>query len=320
MLKVAYVYDLNNKYSYATRSVATGFKNAFKARGDQFMAFDSSRLDKQFIPLEKARLLRFNPDIIFAPVSKIAYLPLNLLKKTALVFWGEFYSPCFYEAQIDNVSKETKDLLNKYSTRNNILVWSQHDKVINDQYFGGYEKELGVKFIQLLHCADKTQYTEPILEPEFDFLWIGNISHRIETYNSFIAPLKGVYSNYLEYNEHNMITPESIEAKRLYQRSHIAPNIHTPAQIKERILVNERVFSSTMLGGFQICDNPLASQYFNEDELVIATTKDEFIDKMSYYRTHLQERFEMIKKMQENILSNHTYFNRIDSILKALKL
>jgi len=103
--------------------------------------------------------------------------------------------------------------------------------------------------------------------------------HRLTTYKSFIVPLKKEFGNYLEYTEHNMINPERIETRRLYSRSFITPNVHTEVQITNKILLNERVFTSTMLDGFQICDNLLARKYFNENELVIATKSRDFIEK-----------------------------------------
>ncbi|NRF38634.1 glycosyltransferase [Pedobacter foliorum] len=318
MKKVAYIYQTNNKWSYAAKTVANGFKNAFIDRGDTFRFFDISKLENSFWPAEKLKLLAFSPDIIFTSVDNIPYLPLNRLKSTALVLWGSFYSPCDYEPQIDTILKKTKQTLNKYSSKHNILIWSQHDELINERFFSGYQKELGLKFIQVLHCADKTKYTKPLIAPEFDFLWVGNVGHRITTYKSFIEPLKREFSNYLEYTEHNMINPETIETKQLYSRSFITPNVHTEAQIKNKILLNERVFTSTMLGGFQICDNLLARKYFNEHELVIATKSSDFIEKTNHYISHPNERIEMIEKMQLSILKNHTYFNRIDDILAAL--
>lgn len=318
MKRIAYIYQTDNKWGYAAKTVANGFKNAFIERGDSFKFFDIAKLENSFWPAEKIKLIAFSPDIIFTSVDNIPYLPLNTLKSTALVLWGSFYSPCNYEPQIDTILEKTKSVLNKYSSRHNILIWSQHDELINEQFFSGYQKELGLKVIQLLHCADKTRFTEPLLNPEFDFLWIGNVSHRLSTYNSVILPLKKEFKNHLEYTEHNMINPETVETKKLYSRSYITPNVHTAAQIKYNILLNERVFTSTMLGGFQICDNLLARKYFNEDELVIATNSNDFIEKTHHYISHPQERLHMIKKMQANLLKNHTYFNRINDVLAAL--
>lgn len=318
-MKIAYVYQMDNRWGYAAKTVASGFKNAFVERGDTFEFFDIHKLTHSFWPLEKLKLVNYAPDIIFASVENVPFLPLNLIKGTSLVLWGSFYSPCDYEAQIHGISEQTKKALNKHSAKHNILVWSQHDQLINEKFFSGYQKELGLKFIQLLHCADKTKYTQPVLSPEFDFLWVGNVSHRLTTYKSFIEPLKKELTNFLEYTEDNKIDPEIIETKQFYSRSFITPNVHTEAQIKYKILLNERVFSSTILGGFQICDNPLARNFFNENELVIATEPNDFIEKAHYYITHPDDRIKLIKEMQSNILKNHTYFNRVEAILKALE-
>jgi len=212
MKKIAYIYQTNNKWSYAAKTVANGFRNAFIDRGDSFSFFDIIKLQNSFWPAEKLKLISFSPDIIFTSVDNIPYLPLNRLKSTALVLWGSFYSPCDYEPQIDTILKKTKQVLSKYSSKHNILIWSQHDELINERFFSGYQKELGLKVIQLLHCADKTKYTEPLLAPEYDFLWVGNIGHRLTTYKSFIEPLKKEFDNYLEYTEHNMINPETMKA------------------------------------------------------------------------------------------------------------
>lgn len=318
-MKIAYIYQMDNRWGYAAKTVANGFKNAFVQRGDTFEFFDIHKLTHSFWPLEKLKLINYAPDIIFASVENIPFLPLNLLKSTALVLWGSFYSPCDYEAQIHGISEQTKKVLNKHSSKHNILVWSQHDELINERFFSGYKNDLGLKFIQLLHCADQTKYIEPVLSPEFDFLWVGNISHRLTSYKSFIEPLKKEFRNFLEYTENNKLDPEIIETKQLYSRSFITPNVHTEAQIQHKILLNERVFSSTILGGFQICDNPLARKIFNEKELVIATEPSDFIEKAHYYIKHPDERITMIKKMQANILRNHTYFNRVEDIIVALK-
>lgn len=319
MKKIAYIYETENSWSYAAKTIANGFKNAFIDRGDSFRFFDINKLENSFWPAEKIKLRSFSPDILFTSVDNIAHLPLDKLKPTSLVLWGSFYSPCNYEEQIHTIKEQTKKILNRYSSRHNILIWSQHDEQINEQFFGGYQNDLGIKLIQLLHCADKTKLTEPLLTPEFDFLWIGNTSHRLSTYKSFIEPLKKEFRNYLEYTQHNMINPETVERKKLYARSYIVPNVHTSAQIEHNILLNERVFTATMLGGFQICDNNMARKYFNEDELVIATNSNDFQEKIRHYISHPEERLIMIKKMQDKLLKSHTYFNRIDTIMEALK-
>ncbi len=317
--KVAYVYNITRKKSFAGRTIALGFRNAFEIQGNEFSFFDLEKLKYPWFNSEKSRIVSYSPSLIFTSVENLKYLPLDELPNVKLVLWGQFYSTCTFEKQLVTISDETKKLLVKNRDKHSILIWSQHSTEINERFFSGYQYELGLKFEQILHCADSKNFKEPILEPEFDFLWIGNVGHRRKTYDDFIVPLKKQYSNFLEFTERNMIEPSEVENKNLYSRSFIAPNIHTPAQIKHNILINERVFTSTLMGGFQICDNELASQYFNKDELVIVKNKSEFRDVIEYYHKHPTERVEMIKKMQNKIIEQHTYSNRISQILNRLK-
>jgi hypothetical protein len=318
MNKIAYIYQTDNNLDYTAKMAANGFKNAFIDRGDSFRFFDINKIGIPFWPAEKIKLINFNPDIILTDIENIRHLPLNILQPAALVLWGAFYSACDYDDRIHIVTEKVKKILNKYSSKHNILILSPYNEQINERFFSGYETELKLKVIQLLHCTNKTQFAAPILKPEFDFLWLGDTTRRITTYKSFIGPLKKEFNNYLEYTQHNMISPEIVEAEKLYSRAFITPNLHTDAQIKHNMLLNERVFTASALGGFQICNNPLARKYFKEDELVIATESSDFIEKTHYYISHPNERLEMIKKMQANILKNHTYFNRIETLLASL--
>lgn len=314
-MKIAYIYDRNHRHSYAGETVAQGFKNAFVERKDAFKFFDVEKLKKRLNPVERLNIIRFAPEMIFTSVENIHFLPLKFLHSTKLVLWAPFYEPCDYEPQIHALSEDTKRTLHRNSFKHDILVWSQHDDEINDRFFSGYRSELGLKFVQLLHAADHKQFATPLLAPELDFVWIGNIGHRFNRYNRFINPLKGYFPNYLDYNENKRISPSKLEAEKLYRQSFIVPNIHTDAQVAQQILLNERVFSATMAGGFQLCDNPLARKYFAEDELPIVNTAEEIIYYYHHFRKHPEERLNRIKKMQQKILENHTYKHRVETVL-----
>lgn len=314
-MKIAYVYDRMHRHSYAGETVAQGFESAFSERNDDFRFFDMEKLKRRSGLIERLKIIRFAPEMIFTSAENIHFLPLKFLKSTKLVLWAPFYKPCDFEPQIHALSEDSKSALHQNSFKHDILMWSQHDEEINDSFFMGYQNELGLKFVQLLHAADHRQYAAPLLNPDLDFVWIGNIGHRINRYNHFITPLKEHFDNYLDFNEENTISPQKLEVENLYRKSFFAPNIHTDAQDNKKILLNERVFASTMAGGFQLCDNPLARQYFPEDELPIVSTAGEIIDYYNHFQKHPEERISRIKKMQQNILDKHTYRHRVETIL-----
>lgn len=313
-MRVAYIYHHAEKSSYAGKTIALGFKHAFDDLGETFRFFEIEKFKKKHRFPACFNLLSFSPDIIFTSVENIGYLPLAWMKTTKIVLWGQFYTPCDYEPQIHMISEETKSILNKYRDKHDMLVWSQHEDEINEQFFLGYEQELGLKFMKLIHAADKRFYIPPKLHHSYDFIWTGNMAHRQHLYDSLMTPLKKSYPNFLEFNEHAPISPQEIFERQLYSKSFFAPNIHTEAQVKHRILVNERVFTSSIQGAFQICDNGVAKRYFNEDELLIAENTDGFREVVNHFRNHPEERLEMINKAIKKILNEHTYHHRINEI------
>jgi spore maturation protein CgeB len=271
-----------------------------------------------FLKNELNNLITYSPDIIFTSTNYLQYIPFNKLKKCKVVLWGEFYKNCNYENQISTISDKNKMIINKFSDKNQFLIWSQHSDEINYDFFHGYKTELGVDVIQILHCADKDDYIEPIKVCEFDFLWIGQSKHREKLYNEIVKPIKKTKNTLLEYNELNPIRPEDIIKNKIYRNSIISLNVHTEAQLKYNILLNERIFSSSLQGGFQICDNILARKYFKENELIISTKFSEIIEYLNFFRKEEDLRIQMINNMQKNILENHTYDNRIKKILHYL--
>jgi hypothetical protein len=317
--KIAYVYNQGfRKKNHAAISVAQGFENAFKNMDFEYQTFDITKLKLSFITGAKKDILAFAPDIIFTSVENVHYLPLDKLNSCNLVLWGQFYEPCDFEKQIVAISQDTKNKLVRYRDKHRILVWSQHSDIINERFFKGYQYELGLEFVQLLHCADKSQFAEPVTAPDFDFIWIGNTRHRKEVYNKIILPLKKSSSGFLEFTEHNPVSPDQIFAKRYYSNAQIAINVHTKAQLEHGILLNERVFSSSIQGGFQICDNSMARQYFTENELVIANDHSDYNDLLIFYKKNPEARVEMIKRMQRKIQNFHLYEHRINQVIDIL--
>ena len=314
--RIAYIYNKHFKRSQAAETIAQGFGSAFKRLGDNFCVFDITALRFDFFSGERKKLIDFKPDLIFTSVENINILPLHQIQSCKLVLWGQFFKACNFEDQIVTINKKTKQCLNKYRDRHQILIWSQHSDKINDEYFAGYRDELGLNFMQLLHCTDKGLFVEPQFQTDNDFIWIGNIGHRKDMYMNVLHPLKKESNSFIEITEKNPMSPNVVFQKKMYSRATLAINVHTKAQIDHGILLNERVFSSSWQGGFQVCDNILARQYFTDDELVIVQKPTDFKEVLYHYKKRPEERITMIKRMQAKILNKHLYEHRIQSIEK----
>lgn len=109
------------------------------------------------------------------------------------------------------------------------------------------------------------------------------------------------------------------EENQAYASAKIALNFHEqlPGGV---FLLNGRTFKIPACGGFEICDYvPLARQYFNEDELVMAESDDDFFRKVDYYMTHDKERRAIRENGTRRALRDHTYHNRARMILEWYK-
>ena len=116
----------------------------------------------------------------------------------------------------------------------------------------------------------------------------------------------------------------------LYKEAAICPNVHLNIQkgelinVPESILkkpgyaVNERLFWICGAGGFQLCDeNPLIRQFYEEDEVPMATA-EEFKEKFEYYLAHPEERDRMSKKAHDRTMREHLYEHRVKEIMLPL--
>lgn len=115
-----------------------------------------------------------------------------------------------------------------------------------------------------------------------------------------------------------------------YRNASICPNIHLNIQkgqlinVPESILekpgyaVNERLFWIPGSGGFQIADeNPLVREFYDEDEVPMATAED-FKEVFNYYLNHPEKREAMAKKAHDRTMREHLYSHRITKILLPL--
>lgn len=123
---------------------------------------------------------------------------------------------------------------------------------------------------------------------------------------------------------------ESTVVGDIYKGYAISPNVHLNIQkgqlinVPESILekpgyaVNERLFWIPGSGGFQIADeNPLVREFYDEDEVPMATAED-FKEVFNYYLNHPEKREAMAKKAHDRTMREHLYSHRITKILLPL--
>lgn len=122
------------------------------------------------------------------------------------------------------------------------------------------------------------------------------------------SPLHACYRGYLPLHE-------EIKA---FQIGHIFVNIHSVGHVTGP---NMRFFNVPGMGGFQITDGPLFSRYLQPDaESVFFITEDDFLEKVTFYRSHYKEADEIRFEGQKRIQKNWSYDQWVEKVFAQLQL
>jgi len=117
-----------------------------------------------------------------------------------------------------------------------------------------------------------------------------------------------------------------------HYRGNICPNIlgdfqlgivsGEPSRISNKpgFMLNERFWQVIGSGGILIQQySPHILDFFDENDIIIARTKEEFQEKCYYYLNHREEGIEFYKRAREKVLEKHKYTDRAREILNLLK-
>ena len=84
--------------------------------------------------------------------------------------------------------------------------------------------------------------------------------------------------------------------------------------------ITERAFTATACGAFQLTEpTPITEEFFRVDELIQAKTPQDFNHHFEHFLYHADERNEIALKGMQRVYSEHTYFHRIEKLLKFLQ-
>lgn len=111
------------------------------------------------------------------------------------------------------------------------------------------------------------------------------------------------------------IDPEKL--RDYYAQSCISPSPLLNFLIEFPAEITERSFSATACGAFLITNKtPVTSRFFTPEELVCVDNEKTFLDAFRYYLDRPGERNEIILRGMRRVFHQHTYFHRIDDLIK----
>lgn len=225
--------------------------------------------------------------------------------------------------------------VDKIENKSRITVFNYcHPNRVN--YVIGTWKDLGYKIWGFLPAADTknfypvdTKIDDNPLKSDIAFIG-GYWNYKGQNLNKYILPLCLPISKYnikIFGNQHwpvpqymGYISDE--KARILLSSSTICPNIHEPHSNRYGFDVIPRIFNIIACRGFCISDYvaSLEQDIFTNGELPIFHHEEEFFSMIDEFIAHPEKREPYIEKCFDIVMSNHTYYNRAQDLLKMVSL
>lgn len=198
--------------------------------------------------------------------------------------------------------------------------------ISSEKYANDLNNKLNTPIKPLLQCTDPDIFyfskQDDIAE---DILFVGItrgvyreiIKDMMET--DFDVSIYG--SGWERYVDEKYIKGEFIpnsELHKYYSSCKILLNDHWE-DMRDGDFPSNRLFDALACGTFVISDKIPSAETLFEGNIVTYDDADDLNKKIEYYLTHDDERKEIAQKGKEIVLKNHTFDNRVDTILKSLK-
>ena len=298
---------------------------------------DSNKHIRQMIQSEAAfveeKIIFLQAEDYYQKVGKIEQPDL-------IVLYGSFYKPHFDPYFLISQIRQT--------WQNTILAaWLTDDPYefdsgyvltgyldflfVNDKNASRYYHSAKVHHLPL-GAATRLITDRPSLEPEWDFIFCGvGFANRVEALTGLQSTLKQhatliIGSGWTDELKSNCFWLPSVpyeELLTLYQKSKIVLNFarnfnfcNTLYEIVSSTTA-PRTFEVAAMGIFQLVflDKPEVYEYFDRDELITFSSKDEFDQLAEKYLTHADLRTTVAQKAQQRVLNQHLYRHRLQTLL-----
>lgn len=342
-MKILYQFS-NPDTLYAGRTISYGYKHAFTDLGHtfRFLLPDNN---------QKKLFLDYKPDIFITSFNRlfIKYLNFDLLHIAKKRGMKVFVNIPFWNSPISRFRINEQGSLKDSKQFHDLVSSNNYGDIYfnicapNDLRMKGLYKKTGRNHKTLLLATDKT-IIFPEYDPSFsaDISYIGtNLPTKNDFFNKILFPLKNKYSikiygqdwslfdKYLGFLQRigqyynipkikSLLKPslQLTDERKIYSSSIISINVHERYQQKYGDL-NERTFKIPISGGFEICDNVAGIEniFTPQKNIVIATNKNDWWDKITYYSTNTDKRKSIIDEGRKLVLKQHTYHNRVKTML-----
>lgn len=333
---------------YAARYVHLGFQHAFSGLDCNFVSYTPGQQLKRFLDAH-------HPDV-FITASHFLYrksLDYELLKRyrhkgmvllTKIDFWT---SPLNRWRINEALSMKDDGTVRRLIKTGMLGDYYFHVVSQNDKRMAGFAEFAGQGYVTIPLAAD-SHALNPVYHEQFmaDISFIGTrLPQKRTRFDEWLFPLRkrydlklygqdwtfgsravgratraGQYFNIPVVRSLQRPALDLEEEAQIYASSKILVNIHEDYQRHFGGDCNERTFKIPFCGGFEICDDvAVVRDYFTDGkEIVIATSKEDWFDKIDYYYEHPAAAKQIAEAGRQRVVANHTYTHRAQQMLDLL--
>ncbi len=190
----------------------------------------------------------------------------------------------------------------------------------------------GIKLHHIPYAGDMFKALSDDYVIKYAASFVGNLSHKQGRIDSFIVPIfdrirflklpicvygDGFWDKINVNNNGKLFDINQV--RKVYAKSLVCLNFHTPQQIESQACINQRSFDIQLYGSIQLTDSPLAKRYFGEN-VVDPGTSTKFIELLEAITSQPHKRSKFVIDAVRNAVNNHTYLNRLSTIFSGLAM
>ena len=198
--------------------------------------------------------------------------------------------------------------------------------IASEKYANKVSKDVNTLVKPLIQCTDlEVFYPKIDNELKNDLLFVGNTRGVYREIIKDVMNTKHEVSIYglgwKEFIDEKYIKGEFIENNQLnkyYSSCKILLNDHWKDMVEKEFTSN-RLFDALACGTFIISDKMSTTEHLLKGSVVTYENSEDLDEKINYYLNHPEERQKLAKKGQEEVLKNHTFDNRVNTIIETLK-
>ena len=198
--------------------------------------------------------------------------------------------------------------------------------IASEKYADQLNDSVNTEVKPLLQCTDPEVFFEEKDDSlAEDILFVGSTR---EVYREIIKDVlktghdvsvygKG-WENFIDEKYIKGVFVENAELHKHYSSCKILLNDHWQ-EMKDLDFPSNRLFDALACGTFVISDKIPSAETLFEDTIVTYENADDLDKKLEYYLSHEDERKELAERGREIVLKNHTFDNRVETVLDCLK-